>query len=61
MKPDLLFEIADMALSVLRAQVAGTDQRDTLIEETLIDIVHMGAQAYQQHTGEPLDTREKEK
>jgi hypothetical protein len=48
MNPDLAFEILNLALSLLKA-------RDAAVAETLLKIIQGAAQAYQQHTGEPLD------
>ncbi len=48
MNPDLVFEILNLAMSLLKPQ-------DATIGETLLKIIQGAAQAYQQHTGEPLD------
>jgi hypothetical protein len=49
---DLIFEISDLALAVLRNQKGET--RDTFVEDTLLQIIDAAEEAYEQHTGEPL-------
>ena len=50
MKPSLIFELVDLAISLARTQLDAGD-----VERTLLDIIQKGVQAYQNHTGEPLD------
>jgi len=55
MNPALVFNIAELALSLAKSQLPGKTQHDVPVADTLLDIVRKGAQAYQQHTGEPLN------
>jgi len=50
----IVFEIIEFALSI--ANTRNRDiQHDLSVEETLVEIAQRTAQAYEQHTGEPLD------
>ena len=55
MNPQLVFDIVDLAVTVARNLATGTAQKDLFIEDTLLQIIQKGAEAYQQHTGEALD------
>ena len=55
MNTTLVFEILQLALSLAQSQISGPAGADTAVAQTLIEIVQKGSQAYQQHTGEPLD------
>jgi hypothetical protein len=48
MNLDLVFEIIDLALSLLKG-------KDANIAAVLVKIIQKGAQAYKAHTGQPLD------
>jgi hypothetical protein len=47
-------EIAELALSLVNNALNGA-QSSASVTSTLLQILQKGAQAYQQHTGEPLD------
>jgi hypothetical protein len=55
MNTQLIFEILELAVSLAKAQFDGNGQQHPEIEQTLLDIVQTGIEAYQQHTGEPID------
>ena len=54
MNLDLIMEIAELALSLVNNALNGT-QPSVAVTSTLLQILQKGAQAYQQHTGQPLD------
>jgi hypothetical protein len=55
MNTELIFEILDLAVSLVKAQTEGDSQDHLQLEQILLDIVQAGVEAYQQHMGEPLD------
>ena len=55
MNPSLIFEIVQLALSLVQSQLPGKAQQDATVADTLLQIVRKGAQAYSQETGAPLD------
>jgi hypothetical protein len=54
MNLDLIMEIAELALSLVNNALNG-NQSSASATSTLLQILQKGAQAYQQHTGQPLD------
>ena len=54
MSLDLIMEIAELALSLVNNALSGA-QSSAAVTSTLLQILQKGAQAYQQHTGQPLD------
>ena len=50
MKSDLIFELVELAISLAHAELDGGN-----VEETLLDIVHKSAEAYEDYTGEKLE------
>jgi hypothetical protein len=52
MKPDLIFGLVDLAVSLAQTQL---DSKD--IAPTLLEIARKAAKSYQDHSGEPLDLR----
>jgi hypothetical protein len=48
MNPQLLFDIIDLALSLVKSPGAN-------VANTLLQIIQKGVAAYQAHTGEPID------
>ena len=54
MNLQLMFDIAKLALSIADTHLEGKDH-DVSVETRLVQIIQTGIQAYQQHTGEPLD------
>lgn len=55
MNVDLILEILQLALSLAQAQLNGQSGQNLTIGQILLQIIQKGAQAYQLHTGEPLD------
>ena len=47
----LIFEIAEMALSVVKSQTTGKVQEGTTLADSLLQIIQKTINAYQQHTG----------
>ena len=55
MNSDLVFEILELGVSLVR-EVATNNSKDNLsLEETLIELAQRTDQAYEDHTGQPLD------
>jgi hypothetical protein len=50
MNPDLIFRLVDLAISLAQTQMDSGGTTDALL-----GIVRKGYQAYENHTGEPLD------
>jgi hypothetical protein len=55
MNPNVAFEIVELALSLLKSQTSGKIQQDANLADVLAQIVGKAAQAYRDHTGQPLD------
>jgi hypothetical protein len=55
MNPQLLFNIAELALSLAKGQTTGNVRDHAAAAETLMEIIRKSAEAYKQHTGELLD------
>jgi hypothetical protein len=55
MKTDLILQILQLALSLAQAQLKGQSAQNLSTEQVLLQIVQKSAQAYQLHTGEPLN------
>ena len=55
MNIDLGFEIVHLAVSLVEAQTSGSRHAAEDLGKTLCEIVRVAAQAYEDHTGEPLD------
>ena len=51
MNLSLIFEIAEMALSVLKSQTTGKVQEGTTLADSLLQIIQKTSNVYQQHTG----------
>ena len=50
MNSDLIFELVELAISLAHTHLDSGD-----VEQTLLDIIEKGVQAYEDHTGEKLD------
>ena len=48
---DVVLEIAEMALSVVKSHATGKLQEGTALADTLLEMIHKTIHAYQQHTG----------
>ena len=55
MNPNVAFEIVELALSLARTHASGKLQQDAALAGVLLQIIGKAVQAYQEHTGEPLD------
>jgi len=55
MNPNLVLEIVGLAVSLAKMQAGGKVQQDATVAGTLLQIIQKAVQAYQEHTGEPLD------
>jgi len=53
--PDIAFEIVNLAVSLVQAQTTGKVQQDATLATILLQIINKAVQAYQDHTGQPLD------
>jgi len=56
MNRNLSFKIAGSALALVEIDARQDDRLASTTEEMLLEIVRMGIRAYEQHTGEPLDS-----
>ena len=55
MTADLALEILQLAVDVTKTQTTGNLREDATVAATLIEIIRKARQAYEAHTGEPLD------
>ena len=55
MNLNVVFEIAELALSVAKSQTTGKVQEGTSLADSLLQIIRKTIHAYQQHTGAPPD------
>jgi hypothetical protein len=55
MNSNVALEIVELAVSLAKTQASGSLQKDATIAGILVQIVEKAVQAYQAHTGEPLD------
>jgi hypothetical protein len=55
MNTNIVFELVELAISLGQSQGDGTTQGDPQVAQMLLDIIDKGVQAYQDHTGAPLD------
>jgi hypothetical protein len=55
MNTTLVFEILQLAVGLAQSHVSGRAGDKLAVAQTLVDIVQKGTEAYQQHTGRPLD------
>jgi hypothetical protein len=53
--PHLAFDIVELALSLARDQATGSVKDHAATQDTLLEIVRKIAEAWKQHSGEPLD------
>ena len=51
----VIIEIIELALRIAKNMTTGTSQRDVTVAYSLEQIVAKALQAYQDHTGQPLD------
>jgi hypothetical protein len=51
MNLNLIFEIVEMALSVVKSQTTGKTQEGTALADSLVEIIRKTIDAYRQHTG----------
>ena len=50
MNPALITQLIDLAIALAQTQLSGDDKA-----KALLGIIQRAVQAYQQHTGEPID------
>jgi hypothetical protein len=50
---DLVFEIVDLAVSLVKDYTPGNLDQDVMVEEILTYLIERTALAYQEYTGEP--------
>jgi hypothetical protein len=50
-----IFELIEIAISLVHSQGDGTIQGDAEVAQVLYDIVQHAAKAYEDHTGEPIN------
>jgi hypothetical protein len=55
MNVNVALEILELAVSLAKTQASGSLQKDATLAGILLEIVEKAVQAYQAHTGEPLD------
>ncbi len=55
MNIDMAFEIVHLAVSLVETHTNGSRHAVEELGKTLSEIVRVAAQAYEDHTGEPLD------
>ena len=55
MNIDLAFEIVHLAVSLVETHTSGSRHAIEELGKTLSEIVRVAAQAYEDHTGEPVD------
>ena len=55
MNPNVVWEIADLALAVAKTQASRKLQQDAELAAVLLQIIPKAVLAYQEHTGETLD------
>ena len=55
MNLNVVFEIAEMALSVVKSQTTGKIQEGTALADSLMQIIQKAVHAYRQHTGATPD------
>ena len=54
MNLNVVFEIAEMALSIVKSQATGKLQEGTALADSLLQMIQKAIHAYQQHTGKVL-------
>ena len=55
MNASLILQLVEVAITLARSQTDGTPQQDAGVANTLLGIIQKSVQAYEDHTGEPLD------
>ena len=55
MNIDLAFEIVHLAVSLVETHTSDSSHAGEELGKTLSEIVRVAAQAYEDHTGEPVD------
>jgi hypothetical protein len=55
MNTEVAFQIAELAVSLAKTQAGGRVQQDAALAGILLQIIEKAVQAYQDHTGQPLD------
>jgi len=55
MNPNVGFQIVELAVSLVKTQATGKIQGEAELVDLLLQIIGKAMQAYQDHTGEPLN------
>jgi len=55
MNPQIVIALVEIAISLAHSLGKGSVQGDATTAKSLLDIINKGVEAYQEHTGEPLD------
>jgi hypothetical protein len=55
MNPIVGLQILELAVSLAKTQAGGKIQQEVNLADMLLQIIGKAVQAYQDHTGEPLD------
>ena len=55
MNATVIFEIVELAVSLAKTQASGKLQQDVTLAGMLLQIIEKAVQAYQAHTGQPVD------
>ena len=55
MNPQIVLALVEIAISLAQNLGKGSVQGGATTAKMLLDIINKGVQAYQEHTGEPLD------
>ena len=51
----LILQLIDVSIALAQSQTDGTVQQHANVANILLGIIQKGVQAYEDHTGEPLD------
>jgi hypothetical protein len=55
MNSDLVLRLVEIAISLVQSQAGGSARQDASAANTLLALIQKGVQAYEEHTGKPLD------
>jgi hypothetical protein len=55
MSVSLILQLVDVAIALAQSQTDGTAQQGANVTNTLLVIIRKSVQAYEDHTGKPLD------
>ena len=55
MNTELVFEIVELALGLVKSQTRGRPQQSAIAMAMLLNIIQKAVAAYEQHAGEPIN------